>query len=466
MNLDLYKHIYLIGVGGIGMSALARYFNAKGKIVCGYDKVKSDLCIELEKEGINIHYRDEASVIPEVIKNSGYNEVLVISTPAIPNENQVFSFFKNKGVKIFKRAKVLGMISKQLFTIAVAGTHGKTTTSTMLAHILKQAGKEVTAFLGGISHNYNTNLLLTDKGNILIVEADEYDRSFLQIHADVAIITSVGTDHLDIYDDEGDLKMAFKQFASQVKEKGLLLVEESIALDFPAPDLGVKLTYSAKAKADYFADNIRVRNGKMIFNIIALDVLPGMAFEKIQKDIELQMPGAHNVSNAVAASLVAYYLGLSCKDVAEGLATFKGIKRRFDKHIDTEKLVYIDDYAHHPEEVSATIDTAKQLYPSRELIVVFQPHLFSRTKDFANEFATSLKGADDLVLLDIYPAREKPITGINSQMLLNLCNNPKKEICSKDELLSVLENKNIDVLLTLGAGDIGVLVQPIKHMLN
>ena len=466
MNLDLYKHIYLIGVGGIGMSALARYFNAKGKIVCGYDKVKSDLCIELENEGINIHYSDEVLTIPEGVKNSRYNDILVIYTPAIPAENQILSFFRDKGFKIFKRAEVLGMISKQSFTIAVAGTHGKTTTSTMLAHILQQAGKETTAFLGGISRNYNTNLLLADQGNILIVEADEFDRSFLQIHADVAIITSVGADHLDIYKDENELQLAFKQFASQVKEKGLLLVEESIALDFPIPDGGAKLSYSAKTKADYIAENIRVENGKMIFDMRALDIMPGMAFEKMQKDIVLQMPGVHNISNALAASAVACYLGLSCNDVAEGLATFKGINRRFDKHIDTEKLVYIDDYAHHPEEVSATIDATKQLYPSRELLVVFQPHLFSRTKDFANEFATSLQGADDLILLDIYPAREKPIIGISSQMLLDLCNNPKKELCSKDELLSVLESKHIDVLLTLGAGDIGTLVQPIKHMLN
>ena len=271
MNLDLYKHIYLIGVGGIGMSALARYFNAKGKIVCGYDKVKSDLCIELENEGINIHYSDEVLTIPEGVKNSRYNDILVIYTPAIPVENQILLFFRDKGFKIFKRAEVLGMISKQSFTIAVAGTHGKTTTSAMLAHILQQAGKETTAFLGGISRNYNTNLLLADQGNILIVEADEFDRSFLQIHADVAIITSVGADHLDIFKDENELQLAFMQFASQVKEKGLLLVEESIALDFPIPDGGAKLSYSAKAKADYVAENIRVENGKMIFDMRALE---------------------------------------------------------------------------------------------------------------------------------------------------------------------------------------------------
>jgi UDP-N-acetylmuramate--alanine ligase len=466
MNLDLYKQIYLVGIGGIGMSALARYFNAKGKSVYGYDKVRSDLCIELENEGVNIYYIDEFTAIPDVLKNSRCSDVLVIYTPAISFENQVLSFFKDNGFKIFKRAEVLGMISRESFTIAVAGTHGKTTTSTMLAHILKQAGKEITAFLGGISHNYETNFLYAKKGNILIVEADEFDRSFLQIHADIAIITSVGPDHLDTYKDINDLDLAFKQFASQVKVNGILLVEESIATDFSVPDGGIKLNYSAKNNADYFVENIRVKNGGMIFDMTALDILSEIDFEKMQKGIVLQLPGIHNISNAVAASVVACYLGLSCDAIVEGLATFKGISRRFDKIIETDKLIYIDDYAHHPEEVNATINATKQLYPLRELIVVFQPHLFSRTKDFANEFARSLQAADDLVLLDIYPAREQPITGINSQMLLDLCSNSKKELCSKDELLLVLKSKNIDVLLTLGAGDIGTLVQPIKHMLN
>ncbi len=466
MNLDLYKHIYLIGVGGIGMSALARYFNSKGKMVCGYDKVKSELCIELETEGINIHYSDDVNEIPETIKNAGFNDILVIYTPAISSENKVLSFFTNKGFKVYKRAEVLGMISKQSFTIAVAGTHGKTTTSTILAHILKQAGKESTAFLGGISRNYNTNLLLADKGNILIVEADEYDRSFLQLHADIAIITSVDADHLDIYENKEDLEKAFVQFTTQIKQKGLLLVEESVSIDFPIPEDGAKLTYSATKNADYYAENIKVKDGKMNFDLKALDTMPGMSYEKKQEDLEFILPGIHNVSNSIAASAVSCYLGLGCKDIARGLATFKGINRRFDVHLRTSKVAYVDDYAHHPEEVSATIGAAKQLFPQRDLTVVFQPHLFSRTQDFANEFASSLVGANDLILLDIYPAREKPITGVDSQMLLALCTNPIKEVCSKEEILDVLKNKELDVLLTLGAGDIGTLVEPIKHLLN
>jgi UDP-N-acetylmuramate--alanine ligase len=466
MNLDLYKHIYLIGVGGIGMSALARYFNSKGKMVCGYDKVKSELCIELETEGINIHYSDDVHEIPEPIKNAGFNDILVIYTPAISSENKVLSFFTNKGFKVYKRAEVLGMISKQSFTIAVAGTHGKTTTSTILAHILKQAGKESTAFLGGISRNYNTNLLLADKGNILIVEADEYDRSFLQLHADIAIITSVDTDHLDIYENKEDLEKAFVQFATQIKQKGLLLVEESVSIDFPVPEDGAKLTYSATKNADYYAENIKVKDGKMNFDLKALDIMPGMSYEQKQEGLEFILPGIHNVSNSIAASAVSCYLGLGCKDIARGLTTFKGIKRRFDVHLSTSKVAYVDDYAHHPEEVSATIGAAIQLFPKRDLTIVFQPHLFSRTQDFANEFASSLVGANDLILLDIYPAREKPITGVDSQMLLDLCTNPIKEVCKKEELLAVLKNKELDVLLTLGAGDIGTLVEPIKHLLN
>tara|TARA_B110000467_G_C18335912_1_gene497730 strand:- start:2111 stop:3511 length:1401 start_codon:yes stop_codon:yes gene_type:complete len=466
MNLDLYKHIYLIGVGGIGMSALARYFNSKGKMVCGYDKVKSELCIELETEGINIHYSDDVNEIPEHIKNAGFNDILVIYTPAISSENKVLSFFTNKGFKVCKRAEVLGMISKQSFTIAVAGTHGKTTTSTILAHILKQAGKESTAFLGGISRNYNTNLLLADKGNILIVEADEYDRSFLQLHADIAIITSVDADHLDVYENKEDLEKAFVQFATQIKQKGLLLVEESVSIDFPVPEDGAKLTYSATKNADYYAENIKVKDGKMNFDLKALDIMPGMSYEQKQEGLEFILPGIHNVSNSIAASAVSCYLGLGCKDIARGLATFKGINRRFDVHLRTSKIAYVDDYAHHPEEVSATIGAAKQLFPQRDLTVVFQPHLFSRTQDFANEFASSLVEANDLILLDIYPAREKPITGVDSQMLLELCTNPIKEVCSKEELLAVLKNKELDVLLTLGAGDIGTLVEPIKHLLN
>jgi UDP-N-acetylmuramate--alanine ligase len=466
MKLDLYKYIYLIGIGGIGMSALARYFNAKGKNVYGYDKEQSALCKQLENEGIKIHYNDEVENIPQAIRNATYNEILVIYTPAIAKQNVELNFFSKKGFKLHKRAEVLGVISKQSYTIAVAGTHGKTTTSAILAHILQNAGKQTTAFLGGISKNYNTNLLLAEKGDILIVEADEYDRSFLQLQPDIAIITSVDVDHLDIYKNKEDLHAAFRQFVSQIKQKGVLLVEESIVIDFPVPEAGEKFSYSASTKADYYAENIKVKEGKMVFDMIALDVMQGMISEKKQEDLELILPGIHNVSNAVAAAAAAFYLGLSFEDIAQGLSTFEGIKRRFDVHINSKNLVYVDDYAHHPKEVSSTINAAKQLFPDREITVIFQPHLFSRTEDFAHDFAESLSLANQLILLDIYPARESPIEGVNAKMLLDLCANPKKETCSKEELLNVLAQEELDVLLTLGAGDIDTLVEPIKDLLN
>ena len=465
MNIGLYKHIYLIGVGGIGMSALARYFNAKGKQVCGYDKVQSNLCIVLESEGIKIHYNDSIEKIPQYIKDANCNEILVIYTPAISKKNSILNYFKDKEFKLYKRAEVLGLISKESFTIAVAGTHGKTTTSAILAHVLNHAGKQSTAFIGGISKNYNSNLMLAEKGNILIVEADEFDKSFLQLQPDIAIITSMNSDHLDIYTNKQDLNNAFKQFASQIKPNGLLLLEDSITVDFLTPDKGFKLYYSAVNKADYSAENIKVEDGRMIFDLTVIDIV-GNKYEKKQEGLSFVLPGIHNVSNAVAALAVARYLGLSSEAVINGLETFKGINRRFDVHINTQELAYIDDYAHHPEEVKATINAAKLLFPEREITVIFQPHLYSRTKDFAKEFAVSLSLADQLILLDIFPARELPIEGVNSKMLLNYCTSPKKETCSKKELLKILKLENLDVLITLGAGDIGDLAQPIKHMLN
>ncbi len=458
MKIDSYKYIYFIGVGGIGMSALARYFKAKGKYVAGYDKVNSALCVTLAEEGIEVFFNDDVLEIPEQIKTAKEDELLVVYTPAISSDNKLLQFFKNKGLSLYKRAQVLGMISEDCFTIAVAGTHGKTTTTAILAHILQHTEQKATAFLGGISRNYNTNLLLAEEGDILIVEADEYDRSFLHLKADVAIITSVDADHLDIYETETQLKDAFVEFAAQLKPNGVLIVEQEIAVSFPVPEDGKLYKYSAKGKSDFYADNIKVVAGRMNFDYLANNG------KKLA--LELVLPGVHNVSNAIAALSVASFLGLSSEQIVEAMASFKGINRRFDVHINTADLAYIDDYAHHPKEVSATINAAKQLFPKREITVVFQPHLFSRTQDFANDFASSLSLADQLILLDIYPARELPIKGVDAKMLLNLCSANKQELCKKEGLLSNLRDKDLEVLITLGAGDIGTLVEPIKQILN
>ena len=465
MNLDLYKHIYLLGIGGIGMSALARYFNAHGKKVSGYDKSKTTLTKKLEKEGIAIHYKDDVSQISDEVKAAKFTELLVIYTPAIDENNTEFHFFKEKGITPIKRSKVLGMITRQSFTIAIAGTHGKTTTSALLAHILKNSEIDCTAFLGGLSKDFNSNLVLSKKGNIVIVEADEYDRSFHHLYPDVAVITSIDKDHLDTYENKKSLEIAFQKFASQIKQKGFLLVHTGVQTKFEKPEDGAKMSYSATEKADYYASNIGISNNKTKFDIGVLDILPGMAYEKKITNLLIDIPGKHNIENVLAASAVACFLGATCDNVNNAISTFKGIKRRFEIHLHSDKMTFIDDYAHHPKEVKVTIQATKELYEGKKIMVVFQPHLFSRTQDFADEFAESLSLADELILLEIYPAREKPIDGVTSQMLAEKCT-IKNEVCSKEQLISVLEKKDFEVLLTMGAGDISTMVQPIKALYN
>jgi len=465
MNLDLYKHIYLLGIGGIGMSALARYFNAHDKKVSGYDKSKTTLTKKLEKEGIAIHYKDDVSQISDEVKAAKFTELLVIYTPAIDENNTEFHFFKEKGITPLKRSKVLGMITRQSFTIAIAGTHGKTTTAALLTHILKNSEIDCTAFLGGLSKDFNSNLVLSKKGNIVIVEADEYDRSFHHLYPDVAVITSIDKDHLDTYENKKSLEIAFQKFASQIKQKGFLLVHTGVQTKFEKPEDGVKMSYSATEKADYYASNIGISNNKTKFDIGVLDILPGMAYEKKITNLLIDIPGKHNIENVLAASAVACFLGATCDNVNNAISTFKGIKRRFEIHLHSDKMTFIDDYAHHPKEVKVTIQATKELYEGKKIMVVFQPHLFSRTQDFADEFAESLSLADELILLDIYPAREKPIDGVTSQMLAEKCT-IKNEVCSKEQLISVLEKKDFEVLLTMGAGDISTMVQPIKALYN
>lgn len=458
MNIKTYKNIYLVGIGGIGMSALANYFYSQNKNVYGYDRVKSTLTENLEKKGIEISYEDNINSIPLVF-NSSSKDQLVIYSSAISNNN-ILSYFSENSYDVCKRSKALGLISEHYYTIAVAGTHGKTTTSIMLSHILKQSNVNCTAFLGGISKNYDTNFLLSDESKYMVVEADEFDRSFLSLNPDIAIITSLDSDHLDIYGSYKEFIDTFQKFASQVKKNGYLILEESIVNKFETPKHVNLFTYSHSSISDFYASSLNFQSDKINF----------LYNEKGKKynnnNVELSMPGNHNVSNALAAISACSLLDISNKFISQALNSFEGIKRRFDLHVNSSDKVYIDDYAHHPTEIIETIKTVKKMFVGRHLTVLFQPHLFSRTDDFKHEFAQSLSLADSLILLDIYPAREKPIHGVDSKMLLDLCVNNSKKLISKNLVIKNLENQKIDILLTIGAGDIADLVVPIKKMIS
>ena len=457
MNIKTYKNIYLVGIGGIGMSALANYFYSQNKNVYGYDRVKSTLTENLEKKGVEISYEDNINSIPLVF-NSSSKDQLVIYSSAISNNN-ILSYFSENSYDVCKRSKVLGLISDHYYTIAVAGTHGKTTTSIMLSHILKQSNVNCTAFLGGISKNYDTNFLLSDESKYMVVEADEFDRSFLSLNPDIAIITSLDSDHLDIYGSYKEFIDTFQKFASQVKKNGYLILEESIVNKFETPKHVNLFTYSHSSISDFYASSLNFQSDKINF-------LYNEKGKKYNNNVELSMPGNHNVSNALAAISVCSLLDISNKFISQALNSFEGIKRRFDLHVNSSEKVYIDDYAHHPTEIIETINTVKKMFVGRHLTVLFQPHLFSRTDDFKHEFAQSLSLADSLILLDIYPAREKPIQGVDSKMLLDLCVNNSKKLISKNLVVKNLENQKIDILLTIGAGDIADLVVPIKKMIS
>ena len=464
MNLNQYTHIYLIGVGGIGMSALARFFLNKKYKVYGFDAVMSELCQELEKEGVNIHYSEDKFSIPNELRLLKENKLLVIYTPAISLNHNIIKYFIDKDFKVYKRSKILGFISNKYFTVAVAGTHGKTTTTSILTFLLKNSGIKLISFIGGISNNYNSNLVMDENANIFIVEADEYDKSFLELSPDIAIITSIDSDHLDIYKNKNNLYKTYLDFASKVKEDGILLIESSINLNFSKPKRGFIKKYSANEISDYYANNINVCSGKVFANIFIKSSVEN--YNCVAKRVEFTLPGKHNVSNMIAAVAVALILKVNTDKILKSLKKFKGIRRRFEFIINKKNLVFIDDYAHHPSEISSTIKTVRLLFPDRNLTVIFQPHLYSRTKDFAKDFARSLSLADRLILLDIYPAREKPISGVNSQMMLGLCTNINKQVCEKENLLSLINKIDIDILLTMGAGDISELTKPIKHILN
>lgn len=451
-GLNHISSVYLIGIGGIGMSALARYFALQGKLVAGYDKTATELTKELESSGIKIRFNDNVEEIPnDFLKKE---ETLIIYTPAIPKSHSELQYFQTNGFTVLKRSEVLGELSRTYNTIAVAGTHGKTTTSSIIAHLLKQSSKDCNAFLGGISSNYNTNLLAS-ASNLMVVEADEFDRSFLTLSPNIGIVTSVDADHLDIYGTAGDLLESFNEFVGQIEPSGKLIYKFGLPI---STDRTTAFSYSVNGESDYRTTNISIANGKYQFSLIS----PSRTIE----NVTFGMPGLHNVENAVAAFAVADQLGLTDDEIRNGFESYKGVKRRFDVHINTEKLVYIDDYAHHPTEISACIGSVRELFPGRRVKGIFQPHLFSRTQDHMQDFAKTLSTLDEVALLDIYPAREEPIEGVTSEALLQIITLEAKALLSKQAVINDLNPEQVDVLLTMGAGDIDQLVNPIKQKLT
>lgn len=450
MNIDQVKHVYLIGIGGIGMSGLARYFKRLGCAVAGYDRTETELTRALVNEGIPVIYHDDVAQIPAAFQSPS-PQSLVIFTPAIPKELQIKNVLLERGFELHKRSEVLGIISASRFTIGVAGTHGKTTTSTMIAHILKDTGYDCSAFLGGISTNYNSNVLFGDN-NTVVVEADEYDRSFLTLHPNIAIVTSADADHLDIYGDKSHLEESFQLYLDRVVPGGKKIIKAGL------PFRGDISYANSKGEAAAYADNIIVKDGHFHFDYCYGDVM-------IQ-DIKLGIPGTHNVENAVAAITVALLLDIDPRKIVEALANFKGIKRRFEYIVKNESHVYIDDYAHHPEELRAFIGSMRQLYPNKKLTLVFQPHLFTRTRDFVDGFAEVLGQVDELLLMEIYPARELPIPGVDSTWLLEKINLTNKRVVSPQEVLDIIQQEKPELVVTVGAGDIDRLVKPIKVLLE
>lgn len=446
MNLNSTHNVYFIGIGGIGMSALARYFNSIGKSVSGYDKTKTDITDALEGLGITIHFNDAIDSVESKFLDP--NTTLVVYTPAIQKEHNELSYFRNNGFHVVKRSEILGLITQNTFCLAVAGTHGKTTTTSILGHIMKVCNVPLTAFLGGISENYNSNLILNGS-EVSVVEADEFDRSFLTLSPDIACITSMDADHLDIYGDASELIKSFEDFSKKLKPNGKLFVRNGLPLK--------GITYGLEDDSGYSAHNIKIQNGAYVFDVKTPNT--------VLKQLQFNLPGRHNLSNALIALAMAVEYGVPAPQLAKALASYKGVKRRFTYQIKTEELVFIDDYAHHPEEINAVHQAVREMYPEAEVLAIFQPHLFSRTKDFGAEFALSLSKFDEILLLDIYPARELPIEGVNSQWLLDKISNPKKELISKPEIIQKIKESKAKVILTIGAGDIGAEVSKIKEAL-
>ncbi|TDE54211.1 UDP-N-acetylmuramate--L-alanine ligase [Flavobacterium sp. GT3P67] len=446
MNLNQIHNVYFIGIGGIGMSNLARYFKNLGKSVSGYDKTPSALTSELIESGIPIHFEDSIDAIP---KDFYIENTLVVITPAVPKTHSEWNYFLERDFQVKKRAEVLGIITKDTFCFAVAGTHGKTTTSGILGHILQESGADVTAFIGGIVENYNSNLIGSGK-TVTVVEADEFDRSFLHLHPNIACITSMDADHLDIYGTSEAIEESFLEFASKIEDKSNLFITKELPIE------GV--TCAVNEDAVFKAFNVRIENASYVFDV--------QTPTEVIKDLHFGLPGRHNLMNALMAIAMAKLFGTPTDAIAKAIASFKGIKRRFSYQIKTGAKVYIDDYAHHPTEINAVHQAVRELYPNQKVLAVFQPHLFSRTRDFADDFAKSLSAFDDVVLLDIYPARELPMEGINSQWLMDKMANNKRKIVSKGDLIATILASDASIIVTIGAGDIGELVPSIKKAIN
>ena len=457
MQLNKYDTVYFLGIGGIGMSALARWFKFLDYRVAGYDRTSTPLTQQLSKEGIDIHFEDRIDLIPAKLNKEN---TLVVYTPAIPKNHKEFNYLKNNEYTILKRSEVLGLITKEYKTIAVAGRHGKTTTSSLLAHVLKTAKMNMVAFLGGVTANYASNLVMEGEPGsktVVVVEADEFDRSFLRLFPSMAVITSMDADHLDIYGEHEALIQSFKDFVGQIKSGGNLVIHES--LESVATELTkLKVSTYGMSQGQFFADQITTEGGFFEFDLVSEDL-------KIER-ISLGVPGFHNMENAIAAAIVAHELGVEAEAIKEALGSFKGVKRRFEFIIKRDDLVYIDDYAHHPTEIEALLKSLRSMYKGKKITVIFQPHLYTRTRDFAEGFSRSLSLADEVLLMDIYPAREEPIPGVDSDMLFKSISRKVKVRCNKANLMSKLEKMEFEVLATVGAGDIDTFVNPIKEYLS
>lgn len=456
MELNAVKRVYLLGIGGIGMSAIARYYLHYGIPVAGYDRVSSDITLSLEVAGANIHYHDSVEAIPSAFLNK--EGTLVIYTPAIPPNHSELDYFRKNGFVLMKRAQVLGLLSSNYKTLAVAGTHGKTTTSTLLAHLLSSS-MGCDAFLGGISRNYSGNLILNDKGKqLLVVEADEYDRSFLTLHPYLAIVTSIDADHLDIYGTFEAVLDAFQGFVGQIKPGGYLIIKQNIAFKPDVPEGVQVITYGFTPDCHYYPTNISIHDGLYRFTLVT----PRGSIN----NLTLGVPGHYNLENAIAASAAALNLGVPTYRLAQGLESFRGVQRRFDVRYRGSKIIYIDDYAHHPGEIEALVRSVREVFPNRKITGIFQPHLYSRTRDFAAEFAAALDKLDKPIITEIYPARELPLEGVTSETIVKLMSNSNAQIVPKADLINWLKRNNVDILLSIGAGDIDRMINEIVNTLE